>query len=177
MARPARALTRHGAVSCSNVRMALDQSHSLATPSVRAPCTTACKSWPTIPTRQAVWWRMVCARLIAAWRLLLTVSAAPLRCLPPRGAAILLGAPVPVNAAEWAAARGVVAGRLVNGYCRTDWVLGYLYRAHGMSSSVAGIQAVGVAGVEDVELTTLVGGHAKYGRRLREILQEVNFHG
>ena len=39
--------------------------------------------------------------------------------------AVLLGAPVRADApAEWAAARAVVAGRLVNGFSSHDWVHG-----------------------------------------------------
>lgn len=37
--------------------------------------------------------------------------------------AVLLGAPVRADApAEWAAARAVVAGRLINGFSSHDWV-------------------------------------------------------
>ena len=36
--------------------------------------------------------------------------------------AACLGAPVGVTPERWGLARGVVAGRLVNGYSRQDWV-------------------------------------------------------
>ena len=40
--------------------------------------------------------------------------------------AVLLGAPVRADVpAEWAAARAVVAGRLINGFSSHDWVCGH----------------------------------------------------
>lgn len=36
---------------------------------------------------------------------------------------VLLGAPVPVDVHKLRAVRSVVAGRFVNGFCRTDWLL------------------------------------------------------
>jgi hypothetical protein len=36
---------------------------------------------------------------------------------------VLLGAPVPVDNAKLRVARSVAAGRFVNGFCRTDWLL------------------------------------------------------
>ena len=42
---------------------------------------------------------------------------------------MLLGTPVTARAARWTMARRAVAGRLVNGYCRADWILGLVFRA------------------------------------------------
>ncbi|CAI5463041.1 unnamed protein product [Closterium sp. Yama58-4] len=77
--------------------------------------------------------------------------------------AVLLGAPVAArDSSAWEAARRVVSGRLVNGYCENDWALGLMYRTSFLLSGVAGIQAVKVKGVENVNLTPLVDGHTSY---------------
>lgn len=55
---------------------------------------------------------------------------------------VLLGAPVSCRPERWAAARTVVAGRLINGYSVNDWTLGVVYRAH--SSSSIWLQAAGI---------------------------------
>ena len=57
--------------------------------------------------------------------------------------AVLLGAPVPEDPDTWRAVRSVVAGRLVNVYSSSDWVLGVVYRASVMSSGAAGLRPAG----------------------------------
>ena len=42
--------------------------------------------------------------------------------------AYLIGAPVTADAGAWAALVPVVAGRIVNAYCQSDWVLAILCR-------------------------------------------------
>jgi hypothetical protein len=42
--------------------------------------------------------------------------------------AVLLGAAVPVDVQVWSSARGVVAGRLINGFSENDWMLAIMYR-------------------------------------------------
>ena len=37
--------------------------------------------------------------------------------------AILLGAPVTASGGEWKQVCSVVGGRVINGYCETDWLL------------------------------------------------------
>lgn len=77
----------------------------------------------------------------------------------------LLGAPVASeNRREWAYIRAAAAGRVVNGYSGSDWVLGFLERGTTLSMGIAGLQAVeNVAGVENVDL-----GKGKQGERLVE---------
>lgn len=87
--------------------------------------------------------------------------------------AVIMGAPAATDSATWAAAREVVAGRLVNCYSRSDWVLGFLHRAEGVTRRVAGLQPVDANGVEDVDVTDLVKGHLRYGAATRAILERV----
>ena len=42
--------------------------------------------------------------------------------------AVLLGTPASPTGEGWQRARQVVSGRLINGYIKSDWVLGFLYR-------------------------------------------------
>ena len=54
----------------------------------------------------------------------------------------------PADAAAWAAARRVAAGRVVNGYGRDDYVLAVLARVSGANWRVAGLSPVDVPGVD-----------------------------
>ncbi|KAF6728033.1 Transmembrane and coiled-coil domain-containing protein 4 [Oryzias melastigma] len=53
---------------------------------------------------------------------------------------VLLGAPVDGSEKAWERMTRVVAGKIVNGYCRGDWLLGFLYRSSAAQLSVAGLQ-------------------------------------
>uniref|UniRef100_A0A672J3E3 Transmembrane and coiled-coil domains 4 n=1 Tax=Salarias fasciatus TaxID=181472 RepID=A0A672J3E3_SALFA len=57
---------------------------------------------------------------------------------------VLLGAPVDGSEKAWERMARVVAGKIVNGYCRGDWLLGFLYRSSAAQLSVAGLQPVNV---------------------------------
>jgi hypothetical protein len=103
--------------------------------------------------------------------------------------AVLIGAPVPTSAPEWAEARSAVAGRLVNVYSANDLVLGVLYRA-GHLAAPAGLRPVGTTAsasaggdaggneaasvccvcVEDVNLSAVVAGHTAYPGAVPELL-------
>ena len=88
--------------------------------------------------------------------------------------AVLLGAPVAAHPARWAMARRAVAGRLVNGYSRSDWILGVVFRASsGFVRPAGGLCPVKVAGVENVNLGAVVNGHLDYAGNLPEILELV----
>ncbi|GAP87990.2 putative transmembrane and coiled-coil domain-containing protein [Rosellinia necatrix] len=93
---------------------------------------------------------------------------------------VLIGAPVPSSPAHWAAARSVVAGRLVNVHSANDYVLGLLHRGTSLQLGVAGLQAVGgggggVGGVEDLDLTDQVHGHLRYPGLIPQILHRCGF--
>ncbi|XP_010220059.1 PREDICTED: transmembrane and coiled-coil domain-containing protein 4, partial [Tinamus guttatus] len=56
--------------------------------------------------------------------------------------AVLLGAPVEGEAKCWKTITKVVSGRIINGYCRGDWLLGFVYRTSSAQLNVAGLQPV-----------------------------------
>ncbi|KAI1494713.1 hypothetical protein F5X96DRAFT_665608 [Biscogniauxia mediterranea] len=84
------------------------------------------------------------------------------------------GAPVVIKTEEFVKARTVVAGRFVNGYSRTDWILGYLFRLTGGGiRRVSGLTAVNeVPGIENIDCTEFVAGHMDYRRAMPRLLRE-----
>nr|XP_018904904.1 PREDICTED: transmembrane and coiled-coil domain-containing protein 4-like isoform X2 [Bemisia tabaci] len=90
--------------------------------------------------------------------------------------AYLIGAPCTANSTDWAKLRRVVAGKLVNGYSRSDWLLRFLYRTLSLSRrGVAGLQPIKLEDrrMHNVDLTKIVGGHFEYPDKIVEILMEV----
>ncbi|CAM9239149.1 unnamed protein product [Pylaiella littoralis] len=84
----------------------------------------------------------------------------------------LLGAPVGATSARWERVARVVHGRIINGYSKSDIILGLVFRAKSLSLSVAGIQKVSAVGVENVDLSSVVGSnHFNYNRKMPEILE------
>ncbi|KAH7521099.1 hypothetical protein JRO89_XSUnG0113100 [Xanthoceras sorbifolium] len=63
---------------------------------------------------------------------------------------VLLGAPISINNEKWEDARKMVAGRFVNAYSTNDWTLAIVYRASLLSQGLAGIQAIDIAGIENL---------------------------
>ncbi len=66
--------------------------------------------------------------------------------------------------AEWVEISTVVSGRVVNGDCSNDMILGVLYRASSaLWSEVAGLGPVNnVKGIESYDLNDVVDGHLGY---------------
>ncbi|CEH17408.1 Uncharacterized conserved protein [Ceraceosorus bombacis] len=89
----------------------------------------------------------------------------------------IIGAPVTASDAQWKEARSVVSGRFVNAFSRTDWILGYLFRATtGGIRSIAGLHPVErVPDVENVDVTTTVPGHLQYRAFMPLVLDELGF--
>jgi len=83
----------------------------------------------------------------------------------------LLGAACTIDPEEWTRLRRVVAGRLVNAYTKADWVLAFVHRAAGTSLKVAGLGPIQCHGVENVDLSSFVGGHLSYKSNLPKILE------
>ncbi|KAJ8395134.1 hypothetical protein AAFF_G00035900 [Aldrovandia affinis] len=89
--------------------------------------------------------------------------------------AILLGAPVDGSAKQWERMSKVVAGKIVNGYCRGDWLLGFLYRGSSAQFCVAGLQPISLDNrhMINVDLSSVVKGHLDYMRQMDTILVAV----
>ncbi|XP_035513293.1 transmembrane and coiled-coil domain-containing protein 4 [Morone saxatilis] len=88
---------------------------------------------------------------------------------------VLLGAPVDGSEKAWEKMTKVVAGRIVNGYCRGDWLLGFLYRSSSAQLSVAGLQPINIQDrrIINVDLSSVVKGHLDYMRQMDTILVAV----
>ncbi|ERS96049.1 uncharacterized protein SPSK_00664 [Sporothrix schenckii 1099-18] len=86
----------------------------------------------------------------------------------------MFGSPVVVKRDEYMRARSVVAGRLVNGYNRNDWILGYLFRlTNGGIRRVGGLNAVeNIPGMENMDVTEFVVGHMDYRTAMPRLLRE-----
>lgn len=89
--------------------------------------------------------------------------------------AILLGAPVSGSLEYWCKFSKVVSGRIVNGYCRGDWLLKFLYRTTNASIKIAGLDAVDWKDrrMENVDLSDIISGHLDYYKNLPEVLKKV----
>ncbi|XP_040501812.1 transmembrane and coiled-coil domain-containing protein 4 isoform X3 [Ursus maritimus] len=88
---------------------------------------------------------------------------------------VLLGAPVEGEAKHWEPFRKVVSGRIINGYCRGDWLLSFVYRTSSVQLRVAGLQPVLLQDrrVENVDLSSVVSGHLDYAKQMDVILKTV----
>jgi hypothetical protein len=93
----------------------------------------------------------------------------------------LLGTPVRSSVAKWSAVRSVVAGRLVNTFSQSDWVLRFIYRAEPSAMSqaddVAGLAPVLADGVANIDLTGIINGHLSYKERMEDIIGELDIDG
>lgn len=88
---------------------------------------------------------------------------------------VLLGAPVEGDPKHWEPFRNVVSGRIINGYCRGDWLLSFVYRTSSVQLRVAGLQPVLLQDrrMENVDLTSVVNGHLDYAKQMDAILKVV----
>nr|XP_028597436.1 transmembrane and coiled-coil domain-containing protein 4 isoform X2 [Podarcis muralis] len=88
---------------------------------------------------------------------------------------VLLGAPVEGEAKYWKQIAKVVSGRIINGYCRGDWLLRYVYRTSSVQLNVAGLQPVNLDDrrMVNVDLSSIVSGHLDYMKQMDTILKAV----
>ncbi|NWW83651.1 TMCO4 protein, partial [Rhynochetos jubatus] len=88
---------------------------------------------------------------------------------------VLLGAPVEGEAKYWKAITKVVSGRIINGYCRGDWLLGFVYRTSSAQINVAGLQPVDLDDrrMVNMDLSSVVNGHLDYMKQMDMILKAV----
>ncbi|CAG5128179.1 unnamed protein product, partial [Candidula unifasciata] len=89
--------------------------------------------------------------------------------------AVLLGTPAPADPKVWARFAHVVAGRIVNGYSKGDWLLKFLYRASSVQLQIAGLGPVKWVDrrMHNIDLTDVVSGHLEYKQQLDTILKAV----
>lgn len=89
---------------------------------------------------------------------------------------VMMGSAVPSDAEAWRVMRSVVSGRLINVYSSQDYILAVMYRATSAQLGIAGIQAVeGVSGVENFDVSELVGGHLSYMGKTGKVLDMVGW--
>uniref|UniRef100_A0AC34G4I6 Transmembrane and coiled-coil domain-containing protein 4 n=1 Tax=Panagrolaimus sp. ES5 TaxID=591445 RepID=A0AC34G4I6_9BILA len=89
---------------------------------------------------------------------------------------VLLGAPVTASSKQWEQMCTVVGGRIINGYCSTDWLLRFLYRTMNAQFTIAGtgpVQSKTEKKIVNFNLSHIVKGHMDYSRKLTEILEAV----
>ncbi|XP_076451988.1 transmembrane and coiled-coil domain-containing protein 4-like isoform X2 [Babylonia areolata] len=88
---------------------------------------------------------------------------------------IVLGAPVTSDPKAWAPFQRVVAGRIINGYCRGDWLLKFLYRTASIQIRIAGLGPVKWTNhrMHNIDLSDVVSGHLDYMNQLDTILRVV----
>ncbi|KAM7139341.1 transmembrane and coiled-coil domain-containing protein 4 [Macrochelys suwanniensis] len=88
---------------------------------------------------------------------------------------VLLGAPVEGEAKYWKAFTKVVSGRIINGYCRGDWLLSFVYRTSSAQLNVAGLQPVSLDDrrMVNMDLSSVVNGHLDYMKQMDTILKAV----
>ncbi|KRZ77248.1 CDK5 regulatory subunit-associated protein 1 [Trichinella papuae] len=89
--------------------------------------------------------------------------------------AILLGTPVGCSPCEWKKISQVVGGCIINGYCRSDWLLKFLYRTMNLQYSVAGLGPIENVSprIQNKDLSLIVKSHSDYKNKLPEILNFV----
>ncbi|KAH9514075.1 Transmembrane and coiled-coil domain-containing protein 4 [Bulinus truncatus] len=88
---------------------------------------------------------------------------------------ILLGTPATGDPAVWASFTKVVAGKIVNGYCRGDWLLKFLYRTSSVQINIAGLRPIKWTDrrMHNIDLSDVVHGHLDYKHQLDTILKAV----
>ncbi|XP_078615535.1 transmembrane and coiled-coil domain-containing protein 4-like [Branchiostoma floridae x Branchiostoma japonicum] len=88
---------------------------------------------------------------------------------------VLLGAPINGKPENWMPMDRLVSGRIINGYCRGDWLLQFLYRTSSVQLSVAGLRPVKWDNrrMLNVDLSSVVNGHMDYMNQMDTILKAV----
>ncbi|KAJ9055250.1 hypothetical protein DSO57_1005660 [Entomophthora muscae] len=85
----------------------------------------------------------------------------------------IFGSPVTASKKQWRECASIVSGRFVNGYVKSDWIMGFLYRAASTTFTIAGLNPVlDVAGVENMDVTHLVSGHLAYRHMMPTLMKE-----
>ncbi|CAK8683717.1 transmembrane and coiled-coil domain-containing protein 4-like [Clavelina lepadiformis] len=87
----------------------------------------------------------------------------------------LLGAPVSGKAEDWKIFSSVVASHITNVYCRTDWLLRFLYRTSARQVQVAGLQPIMWENrrMINIDLSSIIDGHMDYAKNMDTILAAI----
>ena len=83
----------------------------------------------------------------------------------------LLGGACSSDSVTWSAIRPLVAGRVVNAYCKTDWILGLVHRAAGLTARPAGLEMIKCPAIENIDVTPHIFGHLSYKNALPKLLK------
>uniref|UniRef100_A0A0R3RQC3 DUF726 domain-containing protein n=1 Tax=Elaeophora elaphi TaxID=1147741 RepID=A0A0R3RQC3_9BILA len=89
---------------------------------------------------------------------------------------VLLGAPVTASPIQWQQISQIVGGRIINGYCNSDWLLRFIYRTMSIQFTIAGTGPVTCKTEKKIvnfDLSHLIKGHLDYSRKLTEVLEAV----
>lgn len=88
---------------------------------------------------------------------------------------VLLGAPVSGCEEDWSRLERVVSGRIVNGFCRGDWLLKFMYRTASAQLTIAGLTPVKWVNrrMHNIDLTDIVSGHLDYFNQIDMILNSI----
>ncbi|KAI4835587.1 hypothetical protein MKS88_004799 [Plasmodium brasilianum] len=89
--------------------------------------------------------------------------------------AIFIGLPATTSSRVWEKIRMVVTNRVINVYSKNDWLLGFLYRYMEWKLSVAGLISVKVPNIENYDASGIIHSHLDYKRKLKDILNLINF--
>ena len=87
---------------------------------------------------------------------------------------LLLGGAAPLDLSTWKGCKGVVAGRLINTYSKTDKVLSQFYSISRLEKAVGNWPLL-VDGVENYDVTEEASGHLKYRENLDKILMKIDY--
>lgn len=88
--------------------------------------------------------------------------------------AYLIGAPCTGRVKRWNKISKVVSGKIVNAYCKTDWLLRFLYRTLSFHT-VAGLQPIeaDIKNLVNVDLSHIVNGHGEYPDKMDDVMKEL----
>lgn len=89
---------------------------------------------------------------------------------------VLMGGPIVADAAVWSVMKAVVSGRLVNVYSPTDYMLAFANRSMAWGIGMAGNQQIeGVGGVENHDVSDILGAHLDYPALVPTILRRIGW--
>lgn len=115
---------------------------------------------------------------MTVFRALLELANSEEQTEPLIDSVFLISLPQVVSAREWTKVRKIVSRRIVNVFSSKDFVLAGVGRLHEVVSGagfggMAGLNAVKTQGIEDVDVSEIVGGHFDINSNMSKILEIV----